>query len=204
MLQAAATDGTIYERYQGGGEVVVFEIASRLSMLQEFQSVYGMRFLGLVDPGNSVYQTYRVPDPEAPYPQDFVIDQDGYVRYWSWEYDPQEVMAVIDGLIGYSHVTDPPLHLSQAVRLLTAGPSPFCTETSLYLGLSRPRVVRVWVSDAAGREVRSLLRSHQSEGVRMLRWDGRDDCGQPAASGVYYVNLSASTERVARRVMLLR
>ena len=35
-------------------------------MLQEFRDVYGMRFDGLVDNGSQTYQTYRVPEPEAP------------------------------------------------------------------------------------------------------------------------------------------
>jgi hypothetical protein len=46
-----------------------------------------------------VYSLYRVPNPEAPYPQDYIIDQQGIVRYWSDEYDPQEIMNVIDGLL---------------------------------------------------------------------------------------------------------
>ena len=47
----------------------------------------------------NLYQTYRVPVPEAPYPQDYIIDQDGIVRYWSDEYDPQEIIKIIDQLL---------------------------------------------------------------------------------------------------------
>ncbi|UCD05463.1 MAG: T9SS type A sorting domain-containing protein [candidate division WOR-3 bacterium] len=64
----------------------------------EFIEVFGQRFIGLIDDQN-VYTTYRVPYPEAPYPQDYIIDQQGIVRYWSDEYDPQEIMRVIDGLL---------------------------------------------------------------------------------------------------------
>jgi hypothetical protein len=66
--------------------------------LIEFIEVFGQRFIGLIDDQN-VYTTYRVPYPEAPYPQDYIIDQQGIVRYWSDEYDPQEIMSVIDGLL---------------------------------------------------------------------------------------------------------
>jgi hypothetical protein len=67
-----------------------------------------MRFVGLQDVSDLVYQNYRVPDPEAPYPQDYVIDQDGIVRHWSWEYDPGEVTATIDDLLGIIPVFDRP------------------------------------------------------------------------------------------------
>jgi len=59
-----------------------------------------MRCLGLIDPSSSVYGSWRMPDPTAPYPQDYVIDQLGQVAYWNDQYDPQAVMAVIDRLLG--------------------------------------------------------------------------------------------------------
>lgn len=71
-----------------------------MSYSLEFQTTFGMRFVGLEDPSGAQYSTYRVPDPLAPYPQDYVIDADGVVRYWSREYDPQHVTQVIDQLTG--------------------------------------------------------------------------------------------------------
>ena len=78
--------------------MVIFEISSSAGELTEFIEVFGQRFIGLIDDQN-VYTTYRVPYPEAPYPQDYIIDQQGIVRYWSDEYDPQEIIRVIDGLL---------------------------------------------------------------------------------------------------------
>ena len=61
-----------------------------------------MRSIGLVDSGYpSQYQTYRVPDPEAPYPQDYIIDKQGRVHYWEGEYDPQKCTDVIEDLLAY-------------------------------------------------------------------------------------------------------
>ena len=69
----------------------IFAIGENISQLSEFRDVFGMRYVGLVD-GSGVYQEYRVPNPQAPYPQDHVIDQQGVVRYWSDQFDPQEVI----------------------------------------------------------------------------------------------------------------
>lgn len=78
--------------------MLIFEVGSNLFELLEFVNVFGCRFPGLVD-NVGVYGTYRVPHPEAPYPQDYVIDQEGKIAYWSVEYDPQEVIRVIDRLL---------------------------------------------------------------------------------------------------------
>ena len=69
-----------------------------MNQLQEFIQVFDQRFVGLVD-NVSLYNTYRVPNPEAPYPQDYIIDQNRIVRYWSDEFDPQEIIKTIDGLL---------------------------------------------------------------------------------------------------------
>lgn len=74
-------------------------IGADVTQLSEFRDVFGMRFLGLIDPSSSVYGAWRVPDPTAPYPQDYVLDQQGRVAYWNDQFDPQEVMAVIDRLL---------------------------------------------------------------------------------------------------------
>ncbi len=79
--------------------MVIFAIGSQMTYLYEFVEVFGIRFIGLYDPGSTVYSIYRVPRPEAPYPQDFIIDQQGIVRYWADEYNPQEIMRVIDELL---------------------------------------------------------------------------------------------------------
>ena len=74
-------------------------IGENVSQLSEFRDVFGMRYVGLIDSGSAVYTTYRVPNPTAPYPQDYIIDQAGVVRYWSDQFDPKEVIATIDRLL---------------------------------------------------------------------------------------------------------
>ena len=73
-LQAAATDAAIYSRYDTA-DVAILQIAMDFDVVGQFRDVFGMRFLALHDEGNTVYNGYRVADPQAPYPQDYVIDQ---------------------------------------------------------------------------------------------------------------------------------
>lgn len=118
----AATDGTVFARYDTS-QVVIFEISSSAAELNEFIQVFGQRFIGLVD-NQGVYGTYRVPNPEAPYPQDYIIDRQGIVRYWSDEYDPQEIMRVIDGLLATSVETQKTKIPEQSDVRLIIGPNP--------------------------------------------------------------------------------
>ena len=74
-------------------------IGADINQLSEFRDVFGMRYVGPVDSGSAVYTTHHVPNPTAPYPQDYIIDQQGVVRYWSDQFDPKEVIATIDRLL---------------------------------------------------------------------------------------------------------
>lgn len=75
-------------------------IGADANELSEFREVFGMRYLGLIDPSSGVYNSWRVPDPTAPYPQDYIIDQQGRVAYWNDQFDPQAVITTIDRLLG--------------------------------------------------------------------------------------------------------
>ncbi|MBD3334588.1 MAG: T9SS type A sorting domain-containing protein [Candidatus Eisenbacteria bacterium] len=182
---------------------MIFEIASTMEMLESFQETYGMRFVGLEDPMGTTYSDYRVPDPEAPYPQDIIIDQNGIVRYWSWEYDPQTLIAVIDGLLETSSADDSGGSLGET-RVEFPVPNPFAGSTALRYRLQRPSQVQVRVIDSAGRIVRTLLRAHQSRGRHSVVWDGRDEQHRSAANGVYFFIVSTDTRNLSRRMVLLR
>ena len=65
-----------------------------------------MRFPGLLDPSSATYNRWRVPNPTAPYPQDYIVDQQGIVRYWNDAYDPQGVIQTIDRLLATSAVEE--------------------------------------------------------------------------------------------------
>ena len=183
----------------------MFEIASNMATVNQFRDVYGMRFVGLEDQSNSVYYAYRVPDPEAPYPQDYVIDQNGVVRYWSWEYDPQSVIRVIDDLLGQSGVEDPGDSPEIAgLHLAAPSPNPFGPGTRLSFLLRERANVNLSVYSVSGRQVRTLFEGEKGAGEHVVSWDGRDESGRRLASGVYFVELRAGDDRQVRRAVLLK
>ena len=85
---------------------------------------------------------------------------------------------------------------------LTLFPNPFPAGTAdltitLSGGLSG--AIQVAVFDATGRRVRRLA-DHATPDAP-LAWDGRDDSGAPAPSGVYFIQISGTVERSARVVL---
>ncbi|MBM4117814.1 T9SS type A sorting domain-containing protein [bacterium] len=62
------------------------------------------------------------------------------------------------------------------------------------------------IYDLAGRRVRQLARGRLLAGISQLAWDGRDDGGEPAASGIYFARLESSGGDRSRavRIVLIR
>jgi hypothetical protein len=189
--------------------VAVFQVARDFEVIEKFRDVFDMRFLALEDVGNTVYHAYRVPDAEAPYPQDCVIDQDGIIRYWSWEYDPQVVIATIDSLLWDAGIPGdgPPDGKGTGpagIWLSPPAPNPFRPGTDIRFWLAARAHVRLAVYTPAGRLVRVLDDGERDPGVSTVTWNGLDEYGHEAASGVYFVDLSTPAGRQSRRAVLLR
>lgn len=81
--------------------------------------------------------------------------------------------------------------LPAVTRLAGVHPNPFNPSTTVRFELARAGRAQVRVYDLSGRLVRALVDETREAGRQQATWDGLDDAGQPAASGVYLVRLSA-------------
>lgn len=179
-----------------------YEIVTDMNYATEFQTAFGMRFVGLEDAVQTVYNTYRVPDPQAPFPQDYIIDAAGVVRYWSDEYDPQEILAVLQSLLG------PPAGVAESptrVEWISAAPNPFTKELRIrFLTPGFADVPLLQVLRADGANVRTLVLSSGADGHRETVWDGRDARGHVLPSGAYWLRATGGPAHSSRRVILIR
>ena len=60
------------------------------------------------------------------------------------------------------------------------------------------------VFNSIGRRVRTLVDGEWPAGAHRAAWDGRDEAGETAASGVYLVRLRSGAGIATRRLLLLR
>ena len=113
----------------------------------------------------------------------------------------QRGIAVLEQLLMPSHPTE--------TALLPNYPNPFNPETWIPYQLSEPADVNISIYAADGRLVRRLDLGHQSVGLyesrsRAAYWDGKNEIGEPVASGVYFYTLSARGFTATRKMLIMK
>ena len=98
--------------------------------------------------------------------------------------------------------------IPKETALLPNYPNPFNPETWIPYQLTKPAEVTLRIYAADGKLVRRLALGHQAAGIyesrsRAAYWDGRNEQGEPVASGVYFYTLTAG-DFAATRKMLIR
>ncbi len=93
-----------------------------------------------------------------------------------------------------------------ATRLLRleSRPNPFRASTTISFTLPEDSEVSIGVYDLAGRKVKSLASGRRGAGGHEVPWDGTNDSGRRAASGVYFVRLESGRGSVTRTLSLVR
>lgn len=100
---------------------------------------------------------------------------------------------------------DLPEHLgNRNAAIVATYPNPFNPEIVLEFAQKTegPAVVRIY--DLRGRMVRDLRAGFRGPGRHSLTWDGKDDRGQRAAAGVYFVYLKANAEQDIRKIVMVK
>lgn len=83
-------------------------------------------------------------------------------------------------------------------------PNPFNAWTTIAFSLGEAGHVKLAIHDAAGRRVRRLVSAVREPGHHRVSWDGRDETGARAASGVYLISLQAGINFRTRKLTLLK
>jgi hypothetical protein len=83
-------------------------------------------------------------------------------------------------------------------------PNPFNPSTRFEFQLPRDARVRLEIYDVLGSAVRSFPEQVQRAGFHQIAWDGKNDKGQPAPSGVYYARVRLEDRVFIRKLTLTR
>jgi len=82
-------------------------------------------------------------------------------------------------------------------------PNPFNPQTIIRYSLPEATHVQVTIYNLWGQAVRTLVNASQAAGEKAVAWDGRDNQGAMAASGVYWYRLQAGSQAASRKMLLL-
>ncbi len=94
--------------------------------------------------------------------------------------------------------------LPTALTLHPNTPNPFNPETTIAFDLPMANDVRLEIFDALGQNVKTLVASTLSAGLHRVVWDGRDERGITAGSGLYFYRLRVGAEVKVRRMVLVK
>jgi hypothetical protein len=87
---------------------------------------------------------------------------------------------------------------------LRNAPNPFAAATTMRFTLPGQDDVALDVYDLGGRRVRRVFEGPLGAGEHAFRWDGSDDQGRPARSGVYLYRLRGREVGQSRHLILVR
>jgi hypothetical protein len=92
----------------------------------------------------------------------------------------------------------------RATALTSIHPNPFNPETTVAFSLASDVLVRIAIYDVKGSLVRRLVDETMPSGEHQARWNGRDDAGQPASTGIYFVRMIAGSHTEVRKIAMLK
>ena len=94
-------------------------------------------------------------------------------------------------------------------ELLPNYPNPFNPETWIPYQLEEAAFVTLMIYDQSGRGVRAFDLGHQIAAFyesrsKAIYWDGKNDVGEPVASGIYFYTLTAGGYSATRKMLIIK
>lgn len=89
-------------------------------------------------------------------------------------------------------------------RLWQNSPNPFNPRTTITFSITDPVYLELAIFDVRGQRVRTLVSEMRTPGVYEEVWDGRDDAGGRAASGVYLYRLVNGNNHQTAKMLLVK
>lgn len=96
--------------------------------------------------------------------------------------------------------SDPPA----AYRLGQNYPNPFNPSTTAVFEMRQKGHVTIKIYNVAGQLVRTLVNEVKDKGSHRIIWDGANDAGNTAASGIYFYEMTAGGSVWSKKMVLLR
>ncbi|HEX04755.1 MAG TPA: T9SS type A sorting domain-containing protein, partial [Bacteroidetes bacterium] len=99
--------------------------------------------------------------------------------------------------------------LPESTQLSANYPNPFNPTTTIPFSLRNAGDIRLTLFNVLGQKVATITDGHFGPGTHIVMWNGRDDAGQPVASGVYFYRMetnpgSGSGLVQTRKLVLMR
>ncbi len=143
----------------------------------------------------------------------------GLVRYYPvWDTPEYLLGAYVNGrLIGDTTtvgVDDQRTAIANGYALSQNFPNPFLSVansrlmgnafTTIRFAIPQPAAVKIQIFDNGGRLIKSLVDASFTPGEYSVQWDGKDEIGHEAPSGVYFARLAARETVMVKKLIFLK
>jgi hypothetical protein len=83
-------------------------------------------------------------------------------------------------------------------------PNPFNPTTMIGFDLPAPAYVKLEILNILGQKVKTLVDEQMEAGSHSVEWNGTDNTGSAAASGVYFYRIQAGDNYAVKKMMMLK
>lgn len=201
----------VMSAYSAERSVVIQTVAVLISMFEATPAGDGVRLAWRVE-ADEVVQGYRVYRSEVS--ELMVAISDGLVDATATSFVDDNtragtsytyVLAAVKE--NGDEVQSMPASVTTPALALALGqnyPNPFNPTTQIPFTLERAGRVRVRVFDVRGTHVATVHDGTLGEGRHSLEWAGRNDNGQPVASGIYLYTLTTGTRTLSKKMVMVK
>ncbi|MBC8395437.1 MAG: T9SS type A sorting domain-containing protein [Candidatus Marinimicrobia bacterium] len=106
--------------------------------------------------------------------------------------------------LGQLGIDDDFVGITREFALYPNFPNPFNPETRIRFQLAENSNVKLMIYDVLGRKIRTLVSNRLDAGHHIINWNGLDDKGVDAASGMYIYRIKAGDFIDHRKMLLVR
>ena len=112
--------------------------------------------------------------------------------------------TVLTGFWGWKRIPTDVDEIPLAFRLRQNYPNPFNPVTTIEFTVARGCPVDLTIYDVVGRRIRRMVHETRAPGRYREIWDGTNDRGALAASGLYFYRLRAGSFVSVKKMILMR
>ncbi|MEW5924295.1 MAG: FlgD immunoglobulin-like domain containing protein [Candidatus Zixiibacteriota bacterium] len=106
---------------------------------------------------------------------------------------------------GSTEIEEPdPYLLPEGFALYQNFPNPFNASTKIKFEVPRSGKITLIIYNTIGQKITTLAEGYYHAGLYQIDWDGHDDRGRTAASGIYFYGLFAEESSYFKKMILLK
>ncbi len=83
-------------------------------------------------------------------------------------------------------------------------PNPFNSFTTLSYDLPEEMFIELSIYDISGRKIKTLVKNNQKSGIKIVQWNGQNNSGDLAVSGIYIYSIKTNQFELNRKMILIK